>query len=348
MNRLALALALLPLCAGCSLQKMAVDQMVPVFVQTKADFDRVSVPAYAREAGPGLIALMNGMVLSSPDNPDLRLIQAELNGSFAFAFLEQDDPVWADFHYTTARRAAIAALAEVDDELAAALESAGSEELAALLAEQDEDAVPALFWWGFARGSQINLHRGEPSAVADLARVDQVMGWVLERDPGFFFGGPHLYFGMRHLALPASLGGDPAKGLKHFEEVDRLTGGKMLLAKVLKAQFYAPTLAATPAGASIDEVLAAQRRAWDAFYGELTAVIDAPDDLWPEQTLTNAVAKQRARALLAHPDANNIIPPEGVENPYAEAAGGGGWGDAGSTSGAADGGDWGDGDWGGD
>ncbi len=347
---IATAVALTAALSGCNLQRMAVDQMVPVLVQTKDDFNRVPVVGYAREAGPGLIAQLNGMVQSSPDNVALRLLQAELNATFAFAFLERDHPEWADFHYTTARGAALAALAEEDDDLAGALERAAEPELTALLAEQDEDALPALFWWGFARGSQINLHRSDPAAVTDLARVDQVMTWVLDRSPTFFNGGPHLYFAMRHLALPATLGGDPAEGLRHFERVEQITAGKMLMAKVLWAQFYAPSLAATSAGAPIEEVLAAQRRAWDAFYETLVSVVEAPAGLWPEQALNNAVAKQRARALLADPAAYNIIAPEGAENRYAAASsdwGGGDWGgDAAAPATGSDGGDWGDGDWG--
>src|SRR5690606_29473022 len=112
---------------------------------------------------------------------------------------------------------------------------------------------------GFARGAEVNLNRGEASQVAALARVDAVMSWVLERDEAFFNGGPHLYFAMRHLALPPTFGGKPEEGLKHFQAVDRITGGKLLMARVLRAKFHAPTLASTPAGTSIDQVLAAQR-----------------------------------------------------------------------------------------
>jgi len=42
------------------------DQMAPVFEKTKADFNRESIPRYAREAGPALLAQLNGFVLASP------------------------------------------------------------------------------------------------------------------------------------------------------------------------------------------------------------------------------------------------------------------------------------------
>ena len=327
--RACVLLAVLLASSGCNINKMAVDQMVPLLEQTRDDFLEGGVVDNARAAGPGLIALLNGLALASPENPELRALQAELNFSYAFAFLEQSDPVWATAYYQKAQQAALAGLAGEDEDLAAELAKLPLAELEAALADADEeDALPCLFWWAMARGAEVNLHRSDPERVTDLPRVDVVMEWVVSERPGFFHAGPHLYLGMRYLSLPESLGGEPEKGLGHLEKVLSATKDKHLLAKVIKAQFYAPSLAATPAGASMEQVLAAQQRAWEAFYGGLSEVLAAPDDLWPEGALFNAVAKQRARELLSDPSANNIIPPEGVENPYAKAAAAsdGGWG----------------------
>jgi hypothetical protein len=326
--------------SGCAFDRMAADTMAPVLLRTKDNFNRETVPRFAREAAPGLLVTLDGMVLASPENPELRLLQAEMNAAFAFGFLEQEDPVWATSLYRKARAGALAALVEEDDELAAELEGTDLARLSALLLDADEDALPALFWWAFARGSEVNLNRGDTTQVAALARVDAVMGWVLARDETFFNGGPHLYFAMRHLALPPSFGGKPEEGLKHFEQVDRITGSKLLIARVLRAQYYAPTLAATPAGTAIAQVLEAQKAAWAAYYGELKKVVAAPSDLWPDQALANAVAKERALKLLRAPEANNIITPPGETNeflPQEDAGGawgdddGAGWGDAGGT-----------------
>lgn len=341
-TRLALALALLAPLSGCSIEKMAVDNMVPLLRKTSDDFNRTRVVAYAERSGPGLIALLNGLVHGSPENVELRLLQAELNFSYAFAFLEQSDPAWAIEMYQRAEMAALIALEQEDEEFAAGLRSPSFDPKEALAElDDDVDALPALFWWAMARGAEVNLRRGEPGEVATLPQVEAVMEWVVRHDPGFFNGGPHLFFGMRYLSLPASLGGEPEKGLEHFQAVDRLTKGKNLLVKVLIAQFYAPSLAAAPAGAPIKEVLAAQKKAWDAYYGGLTEVLEAPDDLWPEQSVFNALAKSRAKALLADPEGNNVIPPEGAKNPHKAGgeSGGGGW-DAGDDD--DDEGDWGD------
>ncbi len=333
--------AALTLLSGCSIEELAADNMAPILVKVKDEFNRETVVQYGREAAPGLLGLLNGLVLASPDNPELRLIEAEMNASFAFAFLEKENPAWATASYQRAQRAALAALADVDDDLAAGLTTMPLDQLSAALAELDEDAVAAMFWWGFGRGSEVNLHRDNPKLILSLDRVDLVMQWVVDTDETYFNAGPHLFFAIRHTLLPATLGGKPEIGLEHFEAVDRLTHGKMLLAKVFQAQYFAPSLAATKPGADMKTVLAAQLNAWKAFYDTLHEVMEAPDDLWPEQSLSNAVAKQRALVLLQDPESYNIIPPADVKNPYAtESSGDGG-----------DGGDWGDdggdGDWGG-
>jgi hypothetical protein len=330
-KRLLLALCLLPM-AGCNLQRMAIDTMAPVLIEAKDHFNKETNTRYAREAAPGLLLTLEALALGSPENAELKLLVAELDASFAFAFLEVEDPEWATTLYRKARAAALVALADEEEELAEELgkDVADAGRLGALLLEADEDALPGLFWWAFARGAEVNLNRGDTTQIAALARVDQVMDWVLGRDEAFFNGGPHLYFAMRHLALPPSFGGKPDEGLRHFEAVKRITNDRMLMARVLRAQYFAPTLAAAPAGTPIEGVMAAQRAAWDAYYGELKKVLEAASDLWPEQALPNAVAKERALALLRDPEANNIITPPGVTNEFkADAASdaGGGWGD---------------------
>jgi hypothetical protein len=337
--------ALLLLSTGCNLTAMAVDQMLPVFEETRDDFNRGTVLANARQSGPALVAFLNGMALGSPENAELRVLQAELNFSYAFAFLEKSNPDWATDSYIKCQQAALAALADEDDDLAEALPKMPLAELSAELEDLDEDALPALFWWAFARGAEINLHRSDAKRVTDLPRVDLVMEWVVSKDETYFNAGPHLFLGMRYLSLPETLGGEPKKGLEHFAAVKRIVGDKNLLVRVLEAQFYAPGLAATPSGAKIEAVLAAQKRAWEAFYGGLKDVIEAPDNLWPENAIYNSLAKERARELLSDPEANNIIPPKDAKNAYAKGAsdsdGGGDWAADGDDD-DDDGGEWSD------
>ena len=264
---------------------------------------------------------INRLAKRRPAHPRLRLLQAELNAGVAFACLQQAHPKRAAAHYRIAQQAALAALERTDPVLALAMETAKHERLTAVLDQrsgrQAPRGVPAVFWWAFARGAQANLERQNVRLLADLRRVDLAMAWVLRHRPGYANAGAHLYFGLRYVSLPPALGGRPERGRFHFRAVQEHTGGRHLLAAVLFAQHYAPTLAATPKGASVPEIRAAQRRAWNAWFGPLERVLRTPTDVWPEQAFLNALAKERALELLRNPHANGIIPPPGVRNPWA-------------------------------
>ena len=57
---LLLALAVLAGAPGCSVSRMAADAMVPVLANTRDEVNRGDVPRAAREAGPGLLATLDG------------------------------------------------------------------------------------------------------------------------------------------------------------------------------------------------------------------------------------------------------------------------------------------------
>ncbi|MBX3466987.1 MAG: MMPL family transporter [Planctomycetes bacterium] len=242
--------------------------------------------------------------------PDALALQAEANAALAFLLLHDVDRAAARASYRTAQQAAVRLLMRATPGLGHALVS--NEPLERLL-PQLEAAPPAAltgaFWWAFARGAEVQADPGDPALLADLPRVDAVMATLLARDEELFHGGPHLYFALR-LAAPPALGGDPEQSAEHFDEARRLSHGQDLLPWVLEAGRLAPLLAATPAGASVEEVLEARLRAWTRFEGNLRQVLLAPpeyDALHPE---ANAVARARARALLADPAAHGVIPPD--------------------------------------
>jgi len=294
----------LSLAGGCSIDKMAADGMVPVLRRTDDEFERSKTPKAARQAGPGLLFTLDGLVETSPKNPELLELAAQMHATFAFAFIEDEDEDWAKELYAKARGYARRALEVRDADLLKAVESPLDQN--PKLAPIDREDVAPLFWLAFSWGSLINLDRSNEKLISQLGQVDRAMQAVLEKDETFFNGGPHLYFAMRYASLGESLGGNPKKALEHFEAVDRLTQNRHLMAKVLRAKTYSGSLMAKD-----------QKGAWNDFLTTLETVINAKDDLWPEQQLANEVAKVKAKKLLAHPSDAQVDPPEGVVNPYA-------------------------------
>lgn len=298
-------LVLAALLSGCSIDKMAADNMVPVLARTEDRFERSRTPKAARQGGPGLLFTLDGLIETSPRNTELLLLGAQMNAAFAFAFIEDEDEEWAKELYDKSRDYARRALLEEDEDLLKVVE--GPLDQKPTLDELDEDAVAPLFWLGFAWGSRINLDRADEKLIGQLGMVDRAMKAVLAKDEKFFNAGPHLYFAIRYAALAPTMGGNPDKALEHFNAVDRITRNRHLMSKVLRAKFYSCSMMAKN-----------QKAAWDDFFTTLEAVLKAKDDLWPEQRLSNEVAKAKAKKLLARPSDAQIDPPAGVTNPYAD------------------------------
>lgn len=331
LRRLVPVVALALVTAGCSFEKLAADQFVPVLRKTSRSFNRSRVYRAARESAPALLAQLEGIRAASPENEDLLLLTAELKAGFAFGFIEQewrraerdyreDDAAelktWTNVLYDGAAAAARQVLEQRSEGLPAKLDSLPADKVeAALAAELDKDDAPAVFWWAFARGAaiQVNLDRGA-DVTKDVPRVKALMGWCLQQDERYYNGGAHLFFALLNTALGKSIGGRPELAEEHLKAVERITGGRMLMAKVFRCQFVLPQLQTPSGNPTREEREAAQRKAWDEYIKTLEEVMAAPDDLWPEQALLNVLAKRRAKDLYYRAD-DVLFPPPGVEIP---------------------------------
>jgi hypothetical protein len=113
--------------------------------------------------------------------------------------------------------------------------------------------------------------------------VEAMMNFVLKYDESYFCGGAHLFFGMIQASLPAIFGGDTAAARAHFDRAIQISDGKFLMAYYYCAQSYA---------------VMTQNK--DLFESLLNKVIDAPENLLPDQNLANEIAKMKAKELLKH------------------------------------------------
>ena len=120
-----------------------------------------------------------------------------------------------------------------------------------------------------------------PAALGDMPRVLAMMERVRELDPDIRQGGVDLFYGIYYTVLPLGGGRDLPKARAHFERSMEIAGPDYLLARVTFAEFYA-RYAFDP----------------DLFEQTLRHVLAAEPQV-PEYTLMNAVAKMRARDLLA-------------------------------------------------
>ena len=238
--------------------------------------------AHAAAAAPGLLMLMDGFIVASPENEELLLQGATLNCGFAMAFLDYSDLVWAASIYKKGRGYALRAARQELPELADAITSNDLDAIRRELAGVEEEHLQLIYWLGMCWGGRINSTKLSEDVV-DLPIVEALMERALEIDETYFFSGGHLLFGMMFAGRTENVGGDPPRGKVHYDRAVELTGGRFLLAKVHYAMNYAMNVQ--------DHAL---------YIRLLEEVLDAdPDEVDDDENrLTNQVSRDLARQLM--------------------------------------------------
>jgi len=273
---IACALAAL-LLSGC-IQQIAVSTVGSIVDDGFEGFTEEADLAFARDALPGNLKLIDVLLKSEPDNERLLRLASQGYNSYALAFLEDSEPDRARAFYLRGRDHAFKIL-RTDARLAQAL-GAHPDELRSALSTMSDDMVPAAFWAAFGWGSYIYLSLDKPDAVADLSRAQALMEFVAARDSAYYYAGADLFLGVLYGSRSKMLGGDPVKSREHFERALRITGRKFLMAQLYYARSYATQ--------NLDEEL------FDALLAEVEA---ASLDILPENRLANAAAKEKAALL---------------------------------------------------
>lgn len=284
-NRLRPLLALLTLLllGGCSMNQLVVRSSMGLMEESIRAMHRETDLELARAAMPANLKMLEGMIEADPGNTELRVYAAEGYYGYTFAFVERSAPERAAALYARCRDYAAAALArggftpDIFDtplrDLEPALQQAGRAQ------------VPALFWTASCWAKRIDMRRDDPRSIARLGRAVALMERVMELDPDFYHGGPHLFFGVYYGSRPPMLGGDPERAREHFTAARNASDG-LLLADVLQAEF-------------LDRQLMDR----EAFHARLTDVLDTESANDPEQlAFANQVARTRARWLLENED----------------------------------------------
>lgn len=269
--------------SGCAcLMRMGVNSMAPTFEKFGETAQKGNDPELFRIGGPSNLLMLDGLLGVSPNNFDLLSLASQAYCGYAQAFVEEEDPERASKLYLKGREYGMRAL-----------KTKGSFRRALARGERVEDAVkrlgkkyvPALFWTGTCWAAWLNLNKRDPRALLDVPSIKGVMERVYNLDDKFYYGGPHLFFGIYYAGLPSIAGGGADKSKAEFDKVFEITGGKSLLPYVMYAQSYATLIQ--------DQGL---------FESTLKKVLASPSDAVPDLTLVNEVAKKRAAKLLKETD----------------------------------------------
>ncbi|MBN1676396.1 MAG: hypothetical protein JXR37_35455 [Kiritimatiellae bacterium] len=264
------AIAMLALC-GCTMVRRGPSVMVDALLKQ-------SDPALVQAGTPAYLLLLDALVESKPDKPDYLLAASDANTAYAAAFLSQVELERARIMYAKARDYGLKVLCrnrqfqQVADRPFAEFETA--------VPSFGKRDVPALYstataWLGWIINSPNSME-----ATSQLSKALALMGRVLELNPGYQHGGAEMFFGIYYAVQPRGAGQDLEKSRQHFLRAIEFGGPDYLLCRVAYAEFYA-------------------RYAFDAeLFEEVLRDVLAHEGGSPGVRLMNAVAKQRANALL--------------------------------------------------
>ena len=240
-----------------------------------------SDPETVRQGAPAYLLLVDGLIDGSPDDVELLLAGASLYSVYTSAFVE--DAERAARLSERGRAYGRRALCLEEPALCRAVDRP-YDDFAAALAQTRPRDVPVLYGFGSAWAAWIQTHSDDWNAIAELPKLEALMERIVELEDGYDAGGAHLYLGVLSTQRPATLGGQPERGRRHFERADEIAGGRNLIVKVLFAEHYAR--------------LVFDRELHDQLLREALAV----DPQQPGFTLSNTLAQARARELLAGAD----------------------------------------------
>ncbi len=273
------AIGTLFLSAGC-FQQIAVDSLTGIMGNGFDVLNEESDLELAATSIAGNLKLLESVLRTDPGNRDLLLMTCRGYASYAMAFIEDEDPVRAREFYRRGMEYG-KQLFDPRGKLGKSLDGT-SADVEAALREAGLRDVPAVFWTAVSWGGYVSLGLTDPDALASLPKVEAMMNFVKDRDPGYFYGGADFFLGTIAGSRPPMLGGDPAASKAHFDNALSISGGKFLLTYVYYARTYAVQVQ--------DSML---------FGSLLTAVDTASLDILPAARLSNAVAKRKAVFLRA-------------------------------------------------
>lgn len=293
-----LATLIFVLClSSCSLKKLAVRSTIEIMNDGMTSFYEEEDLHLAKEAAAANIKLLEGMLKSDPENRLLLALLSRAFASYSMAFVEMR--AWTLWHsnpmgYREEMRRALrlydrgkeyGILSLPDAEGFRKSLHGGIDGFKKHLQNYRKETVPQLFWLAFNWALKINLSKDKPSAIISLPKVVALMKRLQELDEKFYYGGIHLFFGTYYAGRSKMLGGDPEKGKEHFEKALQISEKKFLLTYIFYAKFYA-----------------IQKQDKELFQNLINEVLNAPENLLPEERLVNKLSKDTAKTLARNID----------------------------------------------
>jgi predicted anti-sigma-YlaC factor YlaD len=292
---LGLAFAVILAGSGCSIRRMAVDQVGDALAGSGTTFAADDDPELIKAAAPFSLKLMESLLEESPRHKGLLFATASGFTQYAYAFVQQDadeleekDVRAAAALRARARRLYLRArtygLRGLEVEHAGFQKALDNDPKKAVTVTRVKD-VPLLYWTAASWAAAISVSKDSPELIAELPKMEALIDRALELNESFDHGVIHSFLITYEMSRRVGEGEPAARARKHFERALELTGGQMAGPLV-----------------SLAEAVSVQRQDVAEFKSLLERALAINPDAKPEWRLANLIMQRRARWLLAHTD----------------------------------------------
>jgi hypothetical protein len=196
-------------------------------------------PETARAAIPAYMVLLDGILESNPDDPELLAAAATMYATYGAVFADNEKR--ASRLTTRARSYALRAMCNTYAESCNWPAMTYDEFVASVHGVKAKHA-DILYSYGFASLVFLRAHSSDWNSLAELPEIEALFYHYLDIAPDDVTASTHTYMGIMLTLRPPALGGKPDEARMHFEKAIALTDGRDLGAKVEFARGYAKLL----------------------------------------------------------------------------------------------------------
>jgi hypothetical protein len=239
-----------------------------------------------KEGAPSYLLLVEGLIKSNPKDRGYLVTGIQMFTAYSGAFVTDDErkkifalktkewaiqlletyPAFVKYQKSTDR--------EQKDKL-----------LSDFLKSVKKSDVGNVFWAGNAWIMWILANLDSTEAFIDLPVAKAIIDRIYVLDDKYYYGAPHLYYGVFYAAFPKEIGGDLAKAKKEFDIALNISGDKLLMTKTFYADFYLKP-----------------RNDKKSYENTLKEVINADLEKFPEMRLINSITQLQAKEMLSKID----------------------------------------------
>ena len=281
--------------SGCSVQKIAINQIGNTLASAGTTFSSEPDPELAKDAIPFTLKLIESVLEEVPNHARLRTAAAAYFTQYAYGFIQLEADYWEAQDYGQAERLrqraknlflrardhGLRRLQIKRPEFSSRLAQSPREAAASV----KKSSVETLYWTAAAWASAINLGKDDPFLVAELPQMEALIDRAFELDADWGEGAIHSFMIAYEMSRQDADADRESRSRDRFHDALRLSKGRLLSPYV-----------------SLAEAVSVQIQDAQEFRSLLNQALAIDIDAHPPARLVNLLMKKRAEWLLTQMD----------------------------------------------